>query len=223
MSSSIEFSNGRDTVKIYTSTARGKPLFQVAYYRAGCRERRSFSNRAQATREAKLILTQLASATVETEKAVTTPEVESLVAARKALNGIDCPLHVAVEAFARSVETLGSPANPVTALLEAVTFYRKHHPANAERIPLKELTERFVDSRRRRGLSDEWARSCCGAMKALVKEFTDTGCNLPSGDDVTKWLEGKYSNLVSRNSNLRGISKFTLRTRCGAFWREFPR
>lgn len=91
MSGPIEFSNGRDTVKIYTTTVRGKPLYQLALYRAGRHERRTFADRAEARRVAKLILTQLASGAKETEAVVTTPEVESLIAARKALDDIDCP------------------------------------------------------------------------------------------------------------------------------------
>ncbi|MEI7959149.1 MAG: tyrosine-type recombinase/integrase [Verrucomicrobiota bacterium] len=203
MSSHIELSNGRDTVKIYTSSARGKTLFQVSFYRAGRRERRSFANRAKAKREAKLILTQLGSTTSDAEKAVTTPEVESLVAARKALEGIDCPLHIAVEGFAKATKALGAPSNPVASLLEAVAFYRKHNPENAERIPLKDLTERFVKSRRSRGLSESWIQTCKGMMEALVKKFPNTGCDLPKGADVTKWLEERYENPTTRNSILK--------------------
>jgi integrase len=205
MSSPIELSNGRDTVKIYTSNARGKPLFQVAFYRAGRRERRSFANRGEAKREAKLILTQLGSTASEAGKAVTTPEVESLIAARKALGGIDCPLHIAVEGFAEAVKNLGNPSNPVTSLLEAVAFYRKHNPANAERIPFKELTERFAASRLNRGLSADWARNCKGLVKAMTEQFPNTGCDLPPGGEVTKWLETKYKNPVTRNTVLKRV------------------
>ena len=44
----IEISNGRDAVKIYRVSNRGRSLFQVSYYRAGRRERRTFSDKADA-------------------------------------------------------------------------------------------------------------------------------------------------------------------------------
>jgi len=113
-------SNGRDTVKIYGVTSRGRPFFQLSFYRAGLRERRTFSDKDAAKREAKIILGQLASSAVATDKAITVTDIESLVAARAALDGLALPLHVAVEAFARSVQALGSPENPVTLLMETV-------------------------------------------------------------------------------------------------------
>jgi|GEM_PF-5683123 len=192
MSGPIEFSNGRDTVKIYTTTVRGKPFYQLAFYRAGRRERRTFSDRAEAKREGKLVLTQLASGAKETEAAVTTPEVESLIAARKALDGIDCPLHVAVESFAKSIKTLGSPDDPLAILNDAVTFYRKHNPVGAERVPLKELTQRFLDSRKRRGLSTAYTSSVEIAMKTFLEGFPKA-TELPTGDEVVRWLERKFT------------------------------
>ena len=55
MKSPIEISNGRDTVKIYGFSSRGCPCYQLAFYRAGLRERRTFSNKDAAKREAKVI------------------------------------------------------------------------------------------------------------------------------------------------------------------------
>jgi hypothetical protein len=42
MSGPTEISNGRETVKIYGLSIRGKAFHQIAYYRAGRRERRNF-------------------------------------------------------------------------------------------------------------------------------------------------------------------------------------
>lgn len=58
MKSPIEISNGNDTVKIYGFSSRGRPCYQLAFYRAGLRERRTFSNKDAAKREAKVILGQ---------------------------------------------------------------------------------------------------------------------------------------------------------------------
>ena len=205
MSAPIEFSNGTNTVKIYTTQVRGRPVHQVAYYRAGQRERCNFASLREARSQAKIILAQLAGATSEAAEAVTTPELESLVAARKALTGIDCPLHLAVESFANSIKALGLPQNPVTALSDAVAFYRKHNPAGAERLPITEVAQRFVDSRKRRGLSESYIDSVEIATNTFLKGFPNIGNELPSGNEVVQWLERKFKSPVTRNTNLRTL------------------
>jgi len=113
MNSPIEVSNGQSTVKIYTDSIKGRAYYQISFYRAGRRERRTFSDKQEAKREAKAILGQLASQAADVEEAITAKDVESLVAAWAALKGIGLPLHLAVEGFAEAVSKLGAPADPV--------------------------------------------------------------------------------------------------------------
>jgi len=51
-----EFSNGTQTVKLYQSVNRGKPLFQLAFYEGGRRVQKNFSDKVEAKRVAALIL-----------------------------------------------------------------------------------------------------------------------------------------------------------------------
>ena len=203
MKSPIEISNGRDTVKIYGFTSRGRPCYQLAFYRAGLRERRTFSDKEAAKREAKAILCQLASTAVATVKAITAPDIESLVAARSALDGIEIPLHLAVEGFAGAIRQLGTPDDPVAALQRAISYYVKHHPANAKRVPLKELFERYLESRKRIGLSAGYIGSVASAMRGMLKRFSPDECDLPSGQEITAWLDEKYQSSTTKNSNLK--------------------
>jgi uncharacterized protein (DUF2235 family) len=51
-----EFSNGKQTVKLYRSVNRGKEMYQLAFYQAGRRVQKNFSDKAEAKRVAKQIL-----------------------------------------------------------------------------------------------------------------------------------------------------------------------
>ena len=208
MNSPIEISNGRDAIKIYRVSNRGRSLYQLSYYRAGCRERRTFADKAAAKREAKAILCQLASNATEADEAVSATDIESLVAARAALNGLDLPLHLAVEGFAGAVRTLGQPADAVAALNRAVAFYVKHHPVGSVRVPLREMVDRYIQSRRRIGVSKVWLETIKGKTRFLIKRFPAEKCELPSGREIVDWLDDIYSNPVTKNSTLKTIKAF---------------
>ena len=208
MNSPIEISNGRDAVKIYRVSNRGRSLFQVSYYRAGRRERRTFSDKAEAKREAKTILCQLASNATEADEAISATDIESLVAARSALNGIGLPLHLAVEGFAGAVRLLGQPDDSVAALHRAVAFYVKHHPVGSVRVSLREMVERYQESRRRLGVSKVWLDTIRGKTSAMLKRFPPEKCELPSGREIVDWIEEIYSSPVTKNTTLKTIKAF---------------
>ena len=79
-----EISNGTQTVKLYHSVNRGKAMYQLAFYTAGRRVQKNFKNKAKAKRAADQILRGLTLDTQEVDNVVT-PDLESLIAARKAL------------------------------------------------------------------------------------------------------------------------------------------
>ena len=78
------FTNGTETIKLYESINRGKPLYQLAYYTGGRRVQRNFSDKAKAKRTAKRVLGTLAEDSEAVDN-LNTPELESLVAAKKVL------------------------------------------------------------------------------------------------------------------------------------------
>src|ERR1700735_3297438 len=96
-----EFSNRKQTVKLYRSVNRGKEMYQLAFYQAGRRVQKNFSDKAEAKRVAKQVLGELTNDSKAVE-AMATPELESLIAARKVLAS-GYALHVAVEEHARVV------------------------------------------------------------------------------------------------------------------------
>ncbi len=86
--------NGRQTIKLYQSSNRGKPLYQLAYYFGGRRVLRNFADKAQAKRTANNLLGGMAEDSALVDN-LATPEFESLVAAKKVLAS-GYALHVAV-------------------------------------------------------------------------------------------------------------------------------
>lgn len=208
MKSPIEISNGRESVKIYKGTNRGRAYFQISYYRAGRRERRTFSDKDKAKQEAKVILGQLASHGEAAAEAIRTTDIESLVAARAALDGFAVPLHLAVEGFAGAVRQLGKPVDPFAALHEAVSFYMKHHPVGSKRIKLEEMAKRYLDSRKLLGLSDGRVNAVSVALKGLLKQFSPEERDLPAGREIAEWLEKKYQCPGTKNSYLKTFKAF---------------
>ncbi len=208
MNSPIEISNGQNTVKIYTGSINGRPYYQISFYRAGRRERRTFSDKQEAKREAKAILGQLASQAADVEEAITATDVESLVAARRALKGIDLPLHLAVEGFAEAVRKLGAPADPVVAVHEAVSFYLKHHPVGFRRSTLGEMMQAYIDSRKRIGLSKKRIGAVGSVFRMMAKRFSTAEYGLPSREKVVRWLEEIYHHPGTKNSYLKALKAF---------------
>jgi hypothetical protein len=76
--------NGKQTIKLYQSSNRGKPLYQLAYYTGGRRVQRNFADKAEAKRTANQVLGGMAEDS-ELVDNLATPELESLVAAKRVL------------------------------------------------------------------------------------------------------------------------------------------
>jgi len=213
-SNPLEISNGRHSVKIYKVQSRGRSFFQLSFYRGGHRERRTFANQGKAKQEAKVILCQLAVNADAVEEAVSTTDIESLVAARAALAGIGLPLHLAVEGFAGAVRQLcGQDStvkldDPVAAVHRAVAYYVKHHPVGMKRMMLGKLVKLYKASRKRVGVSVRWEESIETAMKLFLERFSAAAMELPTGREIVAWLEQKYESPVTKNSKLKVYKAF---------------
>jgi hypothetical protein len=100
-----EISNGRQTVKLHCSVNRGKAMYQLAYYMGGRRVQKNFADKAEAKRVAKQILGGLTN-DAEAVEALATPELESLVAARRVF-APNYALHVPSRNMLKRSESLG--------------------------------------------------------------------------------------------------------------------
>lgn len=173
--------NGQQTIKLYQSSNRGKPLYQLAYYLGGHRVLRNFADKAQAKRTANGLLGGMAedSALVDS---LATPELESLVAAKKVL-APGYALHIAVEEHAQAVARLGK-----VSLREAVDYFLSHHCAEVPRLPLSDAAELFAASRQQSGLSAHYVGQCRKTVSDLAKAFPGKALNDLRTSDLDAWL-----------------------------------
>jgi len=198
--------NGKQTVKLYSSVNRGKPLFQLAYYAGGRRVLKNFSDKGHAKRIADQILGGLA-IDAKTVGALATPELESLVAAQKVL-APGYALHVAVQEHAQTVAKLGK-----ISLREAAEFFLKHNRADLPRLTLPEVAEQFAASRLQSGLTAHYASQCRKTLLELAKAFRDQA--LP--DLTTAKLDAWMGSLVLGPKTKNGMR--TMLVACGN-WAE---
>ena len=187
-----EFSNGKQTVKLYRSVNRGKAMYQLAFYAAGRRVQKNFKDKSEAKRVAKQILGGLTQDAAALD-ALATPELESLIAARKVLAS-GYALHVAVEEHSQAVVKLGK-----TSLREAVEFFLRHNRADVPRLTLAEIAEQFAASREQSGLSAHYVSQCRKTVGDLAKVFP--GQTLPDlkTAELDAWLGGLTFGAKTKN------------------------
>jgi integrase len=175
--------NGKQTVKLYQSVNRGKTMYQLAFYAAGRRVQKNFADKSEAKRVANQILSGLTNDAKAIE-AMATPELESLVAARRVLAPAYA-LHVAVEEHAQAVAKLGKAT-----LREAVEFFLRHNRADVPRLTLAEIAEQFAKSREQSGLSAHYISQCRKIIGDMAKAFS--GQTLPDlkTSELDAWLGG---------------------------------
>jgi integrase len=191
-----EISNGTQTVKLYRSVNRGKEMFQLAFYTAGRRVQKNFTDKAEAKRVAKQILGGL---TIDAEavEAMATPELESMLAARKVL-APNYALHVAVEEHAQAVAKLGKAS-----LREAVEFFLRHNRADTPRLPLLEISEQFGASRQQSGLSPHYVFLCRKFTRKLAEAFPGLCLSDLTTAALDKWMGGLKLGATTKNDMRR--------------------
>jgi integrase len=175
--------NGKQTVKLYRSVNRGKAMYQLAFYAAGKRIQKNFTDKSEAKRVANQILGGLTHDAKEVD-AMATPELESLVAARKVLS-CGYALHVAVEEHAQAVAKLGNAS-----IREAVEFFLRHNRADVPRLTLAEIAELFAASRQQSGLSAHYISQCRKTVSDLVKIFPGKALPDLKTAELDAWLGG---------------------------------
>ncbi|MFZ4405645.1 MAG: hypothetical protein ACOYOK_16255 [Pseudobdellovibrionaceae bacterium] len=208
MSEPIEITNGRESVKIYSVLSVGRQLYQSSYYQNGKRKRASFTSLVKAKQHARFTLGILSSENRQAED-LHPADLIGYAAAKKALSGVGISVPVAAEIFAKALSVLanGKPAM-ASMVLEACEFYRRHNPQDIQKLPLGELWEKFVDSRKRLGLSSVYISHCKIVMRSMLQNWKASSTEIPSAEEVAHWLEIRYTHPVTRNTALNPIKVF---------------
>lgn len=191
-----EISNGKQTVKLYSSVNRGKEMYQLAFYQAGRRVQRNFADKSEAKRVARQILGGLTN-DAEAVESMATPELESLVAARRVL-APNYALHVAVEEHAQAVAKLGKAT-----IREAVEFFLRHHRTDVPRLPLSEVSEQFARSREQAGLSPHYVFLCRKFTRQMAEAFPGLCLSDLTTPALDKWIGSLKLGATTKNDMRR--------------------
>lgn len=158
-------------------------MYQLAYYAGGRRVQKNFADKSEAKRVAKQILGDLSN-DAEAVEAMATPELESLIAARRVL-APGYALHVAVEEHAQAIGKLGNAT-----LREAVEFFLRHNRPDVPRLTLVEIAEQFAKSREQAGLSAHYVSQCRKIVGDLAKAFPGRALSDLKTAELDAWLGG---------------------------------
>lgn len=190
----IIFSDEHNEVRIYTVKGRRAPQYQLCFYRAGQRQRRTFADLAMAKREARLQLAQLAGQRLGA-RTLSNAEMDSYVLAARTLEPTGMPLHVCTELFAEAHRVLGGRS-----ILEAARYYMHHCDPARPRKPLQELGDEFLESRRATGLSAKYLVTAGWTLKHFLSTFRDKTLDGLNAGALDRWMESR-STLSNRSRN----------------------
>ena len=189
----IIISDEHNEIKIYTTAGRSGAFYQLSYYRAGVRQRKTFADLNEAKREARMILGQLAGERIQSRN-LSTVEMESYFIAMRTIEQAGVPLHVCAELFAETQRILKGHS-----MTDAAKYYMRHYDPNRPRKPMADLSAEFLASRRAGGLSSRYISTVDFLMKSLVSTFKDTSLDDLESSAIEQWLDVRK--ITSRSKN----------------------
>ena len=190
----LVISDEQNEVKIYTVKGRAGSHYQLSYYRAGERQRRTFADLNEAKREARMQLGLLAGERIQARN-LTPMEMESYVIATRTLESTGMPLHVCAELFAESHRVLKGHS-----VLDAAKYYMRHYDPARPRKPLRELAEEFLESRRASGVSDRYLNLSEYTLRSLGDAFRNATLDDLEAGALERWMESR-THLSNRSRN----------------------
>ncbi len=190
----IVISDEHNEIKIYTTVGRNGPLYQMSFYRAGLRQRKSFADLNEAKREARMQLGQLAGERMQSRN-LSSVEMESYTVATRTLEATGVPLHVCAELFSESYRVLKGRS-----ILDAAKYYMKHYDPERPRKPLRELVLEFVESRKSNTVSEKYLISCRTTLRILLRAFGQRPLDDIDPASLDQMMEAHSSCNRSRNS-----------------------
>ena len=132
-SAPVIISDEHNEVKIYTVKSRAGTIYQISYYRAGERIRKTFADLNEAKREARMQLGQLAGERIQA-RVLSAIDMESFSISSRKLEPTGVPLHVCVELFVEAHRVLSG-----SSILDAAKYYMKHYDPSRPRKAWKDL------------------------------------------------------------------------------------
>ncbi len=190
----VTVSDEHNEVKIYTVKSRTKTIYQISFYRAGQRLRKTFSDLGEAKREARMQLSQLAGERLQA-RVLSAAEMESCILAMRKLEPTGVPLHVCAEIFAQCSRALKGRS-----LVEAADYYLRHFDPERPRKPLRDLSLEFVESRRSAGASEKYLTASRSVMRILLRAYAGRSLDDIDAKGLDEMLQ-RLEHLKNRSRN----------------------
>jgi hypothetical protein len=187
----IIISDGKREVRIYTTRNRTRILYQISHNFGGARERRSFADLQEAKREANLLL-NTSNRDEAAGMGMSMADIQSYGAARKKLDDLKMPLHMAAEVMVEANRELAGHGT----ILEAVRFWQRHN-GSIKRKPLLELMEEYIADRRASQVDDAYLVNIRRIITLFEKSMV--GMQLPDirTSEIDGWLQGLDWKLIT--------------------------
>ena len=190
------FTNGCNEVKLYTTQGRRGASYQACYYAGGKRERKTFADLAEARRFARQKLNDLATTTDEAE-AVSTPELESYLAAKRIIASSGLPLHSVCETFMAAREMLGN-----TPLLDAVRRYARQNQG-VQSVPIRQAAQEFMAARERMGVCWRYMAQLRCDLNRFIDGFAGRQLADITTRELDEWICADTSRAQITRTNVR--------------------
>ena len=190
----IVISDEHNEIKIYTTAGRAGVFYQLSYYRAGVRQRKTFADMNEAKREARMILGRLSGERIQSHN-LSAVEMESYTIAMRTIEQTGVPLHVCAELFAEARRILGGHS-----ITDAAKYYMRHYDPKRPRKPLSDLATEFTESRRAIGVSSRYVSTVDFTMRSLVTAFKNTSLDDLESSALDQWMEGRKITNRSKNT-----------------------
>lgn len=190
----IVISDEHNEIKIYTTAGRSGALYQISYYRAGLRQRKTFADLNEAKREARMQLSQLAGERLQA-RTLSAVDMESYNIATRTIEPTGLPLHVCAELFTEAHRVLNGHS-----IVDAAKYYMRHYDPARPRKPLMDLSDEFIESRRAIGVSEKYIMTARWTMKHFLNAFRSTTLDDLMVSTLDRWMESRTS-LTNRSRN----------------------
>ena len=199
----IIMSDGRREVRIYTTKNRGRVLYQISHNFGGRRERRSFADLQEAKREANILL----NTHTRDEAAgmgMSLAEIQSYGVARRVLDEVNMPLHVAAELVTQAQRELGAGVS----IVEAARYWARNNKGITRKTVL-DLIEEYIKECQAAQTDPAYHRN----IRVILTLFgqSTNGVMLPdiSTEQIDTWLQGLKWQMTTRKAARQRLITFS--------------
>jgi integrase len=174
---------GNVAVRIYHRLKGGYLVWEVADYSDGHRRLRSFSDHAEARREARRIAQSLASGET-TAAQMRGPDAASYGRAVELLRPIGDPLELAVVRYAEAVGIVGDGGR----LAEAAKFWKERNPDAMPTRTVRQAVDELLELKRSRGKSARYLEDLKSRLGRFAAAFEVNVADVRAAD-VQAWFD----------------------------------